>query len=472
VSEEEFCTTCTHHHRLGEFHEYQEVARDFLRGRDAGLALMLDMGLGKTAATLAALEPRHLPALVVAPKRVAEEVWDVEVAKWRPDLSVSVAAGEPKKRRIALNAGADVTVIGRDNLRDVTDTHIRPRTLVIDELSGYKNGGRNGSVRWKTARHLIAEHKMKHVWGLTGTPAPNGYLDLWGQIGLLDGGERLGRNLGGYRSRYFLPGNTIWNEAAHREIVVDWVLREGADLRIKELIQDICLAMKTDGRVQLPPINFNNVAVTLPPKVRAVYREFASELCVNLEELFGGGIHTAGNSAILTSRLSQMTAGFLYVDDAEFNNYEHTLLHEEKIKALEEIMDAPREGGVLVGYRYTAERDMILRHFKDIAHTVDEPGVIKAWNRGEIPMLVSHPASVGHGLNLQDGGHTIVWTSPTWDLELWDQFNKRLARQGQKHPVVIHVILAKKSIDHLIRRRTEDKSDTQQDLPACLESPI
>jgi len=249
VSEEEFCTTCTNHHRLGEFHEYQEVARDFLRGRDAGLALMLDMGLGKTAATLAALEPRHLPALVVAPKRVAEEVWDVEVAKWRPDLSVSVAAGEPKKRRIALNAGADVTVIGRDNLRDVTDTHIRPRTLVIDELSGYKNGGRNGSVRWKTARHLIAEHKMKHVWGLTGTPAPNGYLDLWGQIGLLDGGERLGRNLGGYRSRYFLPGNTIWNEAAHREIVVDWVLREGADLRIKELIQDICLAMKTDGRV-------------------------------------------------------------------------------------------------------------------------------------------------------------------------------------------------------------------------------
>lgn len=468
----EYCETCSNHHVYGELHEYQDVARDFLRGRDKGLALMLDMGLGKTASVLAAVEPRHLPLLVVAPKRVAEEVWDVEVSKWRPDLSVSVAMGEPKKRRTALNAGADITVIGRDNLRDVEDTHIKPRTFVIDELSGYKSGGRNGSVRWKTAKQMIANLKIGHTWGLTGTPAPNGYLDLWGQIGLLDNGERLGRNLTGFRSRYFLPGNTIWNPVAHREVVVDYVLREGADERIKELIQDICLAMSTDGRIKLPPVTFNEVAVELPAAVRKAYREFASELTVNLEEIFGGGVHTAGNAAILTSRLSQMTAGFLYVDDAEIHNYEHTLLHTEKMKALEEIMDAPREGGVLVGYRYTAERDMILKHFGDLAHTVDEPGVIKAWNRKEIPMLVSHPASVGHGLNLQDGGHTIAWTSPIWDLELWDQFNKRLARQGQRHPVVIHVILAKRSIDHLIRRRLDDKSDTQQDLLAFLESPI
>jgi len=431
---------------------------------------MLDMGLGKTASVLSALEDRHLPALVVAPKRVAEEVWDVEVGKWASHLSVSVAAGTPKQRRRALEAGADVTVIGRDNLRDVDDVFLRPKTFVVDELSGYKNGGRNGSVRWKTARRLISDRKINHVWGLTGTPAPNGYLDLWGQIGLLDGGERLGRNLTGYRTRYFFPSQTIWN--GKREVEVGWTLREGADERIKELIEDICLAMKTDGRIHLPDTTFNNVDVVLPPKVRDAYREFAAELCVNLEDLFGGETHTAANAATLTARLSQMTAGFLYVDDADLRNYEHTILHEEKMKALEEIMDSPREGGVLVGYRFTAERDMILRHFKDVAHTVDEPGVIKAWNRGEIPMLVSHPASVGHGLNLQDGGHTIVWTSPTWDLELWDQFNKRLARQGQKHPVVIHVLLAKKTVDHLIRRRTDEKSDTQQDLLAFLESPI
>lgn len=466
----EVCETCSNHHPLGQFHEYQETARDFLRGRDEGLALMLDMGLGKTAATLAALEPKHLPALVVAPKRVAEEVWDIEVAKWRPDLSVSVAMGEPKQRRIALNAGADVSVIGRDNLRDVTDTHLKPRTFVIDELSGYKNGGRQGSVRWKTARALITEHRLKHVWGLTGTPAPNGYLDLWGQIGLLDGGKRLGRNLTGFRSRYFVPENIVWN--GKKEVVASWALREGADDRIKELIEDICLAMKTDGRVNLPPVTFNDVVVTLPPAVRKAYREFAGNLTVDLEDIFGGEVHTAGNAAILTARLSQMTAGFLYVDDADLREYEHTLLHKEKMLALEEIMNAPREGGVLVAYRFQVERDMILRHFGDMAHTVDEPGVIKAWNRQEIPMLVSHPASLGHGLNLQDGGHTIAWTSPTWDLELWDQFNKRLARQGQKNAVIIHLILAKKSIDYLIKKRNIDKSDTQQDLLAHLESPI
>lgn len=466
----EICETCSNGHKFGDLHEYQEVSRDFLRGRDGGLALMLDMGLGKTASVLSALEPRHLPALVVAPKRVAEEVWDVEVSKWRPDLSVSVAMGEPKARRIALNAGADVTVIGRDNLRDVTDTHLKPKTFVIDELSGYKNGGRKGSVRWKTARALMAEHNIKHAWGLTGTPAPNGYLDLWGQIGLLDGGQRLGRNLTGYRSRYFVPEKTIWN--GKMEVVTSWALREGADERIKELIEDMCLAMATKGRIKLPPLTINDVAVELPPAVRKAYREFASELTVNLRDLFGGDVHTAANAAILTSRLSQMTAGFLYVDDAEINNYEHTILHHEKENALEEIMDAPRVGGVMVMYRYTAERDMILRKFGDVAHTIDEPGVIKAWNRQEIPMLLTHPASVGHGLNLQDGGHTQVWTSPTWDLELWDQGIKRLARQGQQHPVVVHVILANRSVDHLIRRRVDAKSATQQDLLAFLESPI
>ena len=428
---------------------------------------MMDMGLGKTACVLSALEPRHLPALVVAPKRVAEEVWDVEQARWRPDLPIRVAAGTPTQRRQALNSDVPIVVIGRDNLRDVEDTHIRPRTLVIDELSGYKS---KTSVRWKTARRLITNAKIKHVWGLTGTPAPNGYLDLWGQIALLDGGQRLGKSLTGYRDRYFVPAKTVW--VAQRQVVVDWALREEADTRIKERIEDICLAMQTKGRVQLPPVTFNDVAVTLPPKVRTAYREFSSELAIDLRDLFDGEIHTAANAAVLTARLSQMTAGFVYSDDAEFNGYQHTVLHDEKISALREIMETPREGGVLVGYRFTAERDMILQAFPDAAHTIDEPGVVKAWNRGEIPMLVAHPASVGHGLNLQHGGHTIVWTSPTWDLELWDQFNKRLARQGQQHPVVIHILLAKNSVDHLIRRRVDEKSDTQQGLLAFLESPI
>jgi SNF2 family DNA or RNA helicase len=469
----EVCDTCSSHHPLGQFHEYQDLAVDFLR-RQPRAALMMDMGLGKTASVLAALEDRHLPALVTAPKRVAEEVWDVEQERWRPDLGIAVAAGDPAKRKAALLSDAPIVVLGRDNLRDLDSLKPRDRepfrTFVIDELSGFKSGGNRGSVRWKAARRQIKKETTANVWGLTGTPAPNGYLDLWGQISLLDGGERLGKSFSGYRDRYFVVDQTIWNGT--REVAVSWAPREFSIDRIKERIEDICLAMKSEGRITLPPLTFNDVAIELPPAVRKAYREFSDELTVNLKDLFGGEVHTAGNAAILTSRLSQMTAGFLYVDDAEIRNYEHTVLHSEKIKALEEIAESPRVGGLLVFYRYTAERDMILKHFGDAAHTLEEDGVVKAWNRQEIPILLTHPASAGHGLNLQHGGHTAVWTSPTWDLEHFDQGNKRLARQGQKHPVVIHMILAKKSIDHLIRNRLVAKSDTQQDLLAFLESPI
>lgn len=458
------CQSCPSQHPYGSLHDYQEVARDFLQGRDAGLALMLDMGLGKTASVLSALEPRHLPALVVAPKRVSEEVWDVEQETWRPDLPVALAVGEATTRRRALNSGAPITVIGQQNLGDALETHIKPRTLVVDELSGYKN---KSSVRWKTARAIIDEHGIKNVWGLTGTPAPNGYLDLWGQIALLDGGRRLGRNLTTFRSRYFNPGRS--NRDGH---IYEWIEKPETPDRIKELLQDICLAMESKGRVDVTEPHFNHLMMSLPKKVQKAYEELARELVVDLRELFDGDIHTAGNAAILTSRLSQMTAGFLYVDDAEINNYEHTLLHSEKIKALEEIMDSPRDGGVLVAYRFTAERDMILRAFPKLAHTIDEPGVVKAWNRKEIPMLVTHPASTGHGLNLQHGGHTAVWLSPTWDLEHFDQFNKRLARQGQKNDVIIHVVMAKKTIDVLMSQRLANKSEVQKDFLAFLESPV
>lgn len=463
------CETCSSGHPFGELHDYQTLARDFLRNREKAV-LMLDMGLGKTACVLSAIQPHHTPVLVVAPKKVAEETWDVERDKWRPDLSIAVAKGGPEERRRALNSGADVLVIGRDNLRDVADTHLRPRTFVIDELSGYKSGGNRGSVRWKTARRLITEHDIRHIWGLTGTPAPNGYLDLWGQIGLIDGGHRLGRNLTGYRNRYFFP-KTVGKDGT----VYEWGLREEAAANIKAKIEDVCLAMSTVGRISLPPLTFNDLEMTLPPRVRASYDEFERELAVDVREIFGGEIHTAANAAVLTSRLSQMTAGFLYVDDAAIRGNKHTLLHEKKLDRLEEVVDSPHEGGVLAGYRFEAERDMILRRLnrkEKVAHTIHEPGVVKAWNRGEIPVLLAHPASAGHGLNLQDGGHTLAWTSPTWDLEHWDQFNKRLARQGQRNPVVSHLIIDPDTIDAVIRSRLETKSDVQQDLLAYLESPV
>lgn len=442
------------------------------------------MGLGKTAASLSALTPDHLPALVVAPKRVAENVWDAERDIWRPDLSIAVAKGSPAVRQTALKSTADIVVLGRDNLGDLAkvDRADRPfRTFIIDELSGYKS---QKSVRWKTLRRAIAAHAAPYVWGLTGTPVPNGYLDLWAQIALLDGGERLGRNITTYRNRYFFAAKQLPNG-----VVTDWALREEAEDRIKEKISDICLAMATEGRIKLPEVTFNDVVVRLPADARKVYRTLIDDLVVDLREIFGGEVHTAGTAATLTTRLSQIACGFIYEDAAyedtgeldqdgepiltHVNAGHYTTLHHTKVEAVREIVTSPHTGGVLVAYRYAWEREALAEHLADLGvRRIEEDGVIAAWNRGKVPVLLAHPASAGHGLNLQHGGHTIVWTQPTWDLEHWDQFNKRLARQGQKHPVVIHVIMAAKTVDGLVRRRLADKADVQNDLLAYLESPV
>lgn len=450
-----------------QLHSYQIVARDFLRGRDKA-ALFLDMGLGKTAVTLSALEPRHLPVLVVAPKRVAENVWEAEGALWRPELRMGVAMGSPVQRaKVLEDETLDVVVLGRDNLRDVAKIKRKTafKTLVLDELSGFKSGGRRGSVRWKEARKIAV--KCDHVWGLTGTPSPNGYLDLWGQIALLDNGERLGRTLTTYRSRYFYPGNQLPNG-----VITEWILRPESDKHIRELIEDICLSMSTDQVLsELPEAQLNKVAVELPPSVKQAYRKMAKDLVVNLKEIFGGEIHTAAGAGILTSKLAQITAGFLYVDDADIRGYQYTPLHKEKLKALEEIVEGTGSP-VLVFYRFRAELEMIKETLGSRVHTINEPDVQARWNAGEFPVLVAHPASAGHGLNLQYGGHTIVWTSLDWDLELWLQANKRLARQGQKNNVIIHVLLANGSVDHLMLKRLDEKEDVQEELLEYLESPI
>jgi SNF2 family DNA or RNA helicase len=436
-----------------QLHDYQLVARDFLRGQDRA-ALFLDMGLGKTAVSLAAIEPRHLPALVVAPKRVAENVWPVELGKWRPDLTMAVAAGSPTARANALASAADLVVIGRDNLRDVQRTDFQ--TVILDESSSYKSVS---AARTKAARKLASP--ARHVWELTGTPTPNGYMDLFSQIRILDGGERLGTNITGFRNRYFRPGRQIANGT-----IVTWELREFSEHHIRALIEDICLYMESAGRIELPGFTVNPVAVELPAPARKAYNDMSRTMVADLEML-GGDIHSATNAAVLTDKLSQITAGFLYRDD----HLGYHPLHLEKIRALEEIVESAQGSGVLVFYKYVAERDM-LKQAVTYARTIEEPGVIAAWNRGEVPVLLAHPASAGHGLNLQDGGHTIVWTGPTWNLEHWEQGNARLHRQGQKHPVVSHVLLANRSIDHLIRAAVDDKADVQAELLDYLKSPI
>lgn len=456
-----------------KLHPYQLVAVEHLQ-RNPRSALFLDMGLGKTAATLSALTPDHLPALVVAPKRVAETVWDVEGRLWRPDLSVAVAKGNPKDRARAYGLGRDVTVVGRDNLKDFDPKKIPYRTIILDELSGFKDRSSN---RWKIARRLVSSRSVEYVWGLTGTPTPNGLLDLWSQIYLLDTGERLGKTLTGYRGRYFSPGSQLPSG-----VITSWDLKEGADSKIHSLIDDICLSMSTDGRIELPPVTFNNVRVTLPPPARSAYRSLKKDLVADLS-LIGGSVYTAGSAAILSNRLSQLSAGFLYPDPDDPDGVV-TWLHREKLRAAEEIVEGTGSP-VLMFYRYREERTALLELFGSVAHTLDgdASATVASWNRGEIPLLLAHPASAGHGLNLQHGGSTIVWTSLPWSLEEWEQGNKRVARQGQKNPVVIHTISADHTVDSVltssdspvddrIAARLVDKAAVQNALLDHLESPL
>lgn len=447
-----------------QLHDYQIQAVDHLH-RNPRAALFLDMGLGKTAATLSALRPEDLPALVVGPKRVAELVWPTEVRKWRPDLTISLAAGTPKQRADALRSGASVVAIGRDNLADAEPVAGQFRTLVLDEMSSFKTKGTN---RWKSANRIIKAMEKAHgaeavrVWGLTGTPSPNGLLDLWPQIYLLDRGERLMSTLTGYRGRYFMPGRQL-----STGVVVEWLLREGADAVIHRKLEDICLSMQTDGRIVLPPVTYNPVEVPLPAGARRVYRDMKADLLANLE-LLGGEVHTAANAAVLSNKLSQIAAGFLYHDEG--GGYQ--VLHREKIKAVQEIVEAAGGNPIVVFYRYQVEAEMLKEALGSVVHTLDEPGVQDAWDAGRVPVLLAHPASAGHGLNLQYGGHTAVWTSLTWSLEEWMQANKRLARQGQQNPVVIHVLESPRTVDGAIRARLEQKKTVQQALLDHLESPL
>jgi SNF2 family DNA or RNA helicase len=440
-----------------KLHGYQEVARDFLQGRPQA-GLFLDLGLGKTATTLSALTPDHLPALVIPPKRVAEHVWPSERALWRPDLSLSLAIGEPAKRRAALDAGADLTVLSRDNIRDAVGR--RYRTIVLDELSSFKAG--HSGMRWKAARKITSLADV--VWGLTGTPTPNGYLDLWPQIFLLDRGKRLGTSVVGYRNRYFIPTKYVWN--GNQQVPVGYELREGAEERIKDLLEDMCLYMEAADYLPGEPPTYNNIEVELPSSVRKLYEQMRKDLVIDME-LIGGDVFSAANQAVLTNKLAQITAGFIYSDEQDGT---YTDLHNAKLEALQEVREGTGDN-LLVFYSYIPEAERIRKAFPE-AVMLDDPGAIAGWMKGEVPMLLCHPASAGHGLNLQSGGHTIVWASMTWDLELYLQANGRLDRQGQKHPVVIHKLLCPDSVDMDMDARLEGKEFTQDGFLDHMRSPI
>nr|DAX68824.1 MAG TPA: Chromatin remodeling complex ATPase [Caudoviricetes sp.] len=449
--------------------DYQLEAVEFLREGCGGKALFLDMGLGKTATCLSALQPRHLPALVIAPKRVAENVWETEAGIWRPDLSVTVVKGDRAKRERLAGAKTDLVVVSRDNQDGLLSRAVTGgfKTVIIDELSGYKN---YRTSRWRGARSLVS--RAEHVWGLTGTPTPKSLVDLWAQMFLLDWGESLGKTIGEYRRKYFYAAAQLPNK-----IVTKWATRNGerTEKEIYDAIAGRALVQGTEGRVKLPPVTYVPQMVSLPGKVKKQYRVMKEEMVLRLIE--SGEEITAKNAAVVSGKLAQITAGFLYHDAVEgvdagvgrglpggSGERKWDVLHKVKMDKLEDIIEGTNGGGVLVFYRFQAELEELKKRFGDDVHTVKEKDFVERWNAGDIPILAAHPDSIGHGLNLQKGGNTAVWLSLPWSSEAWLQSNKRLARSGQEYPVNIHMIMAEDSIDGRVYDSLMGKVDAQQRL--------
>jgi SNF2 family DNA or RNA helicase len=333
-----------------------------------------------------------------------------------------------------LASRADIVTISQDSIKDVPEKH-KFRTVIIDESHNFKSRDTN---RWRLAKKITK--RAENVWLLTGTPTGNTSIDLWSQVYLLDQGERLGVEIAGrkntgitaFRNRYFSPALIL-----DSGVVAKWEPKPGADQRILALIGDICLSMKAEDYLDMPDLITNQVKVEMPPAAQRAYEGLRDNLVADLE-ILGSTIHTAANAAVLTNRLAQVTAGFLYGDETKAV----TRLHSVKIDALKEIAE---EAGspLLVFYRFIEEANMIREAFPE-AKGVDDPGALDDWNRGRVPLLLAHPKSAGAGLNLQAGGHHIVWTSPNWSLIDYKQANDRLHRQGQGHPVIVHHLVAEK----------------------------
>lgn len=427
-------------------HDYQQYAADFIIEHPVS-CLILDMGLGKTVITLTALwsllfdyfEVRKV--LVIAPKRVAENTWQAEIRKWEhlSGMTFSVAMGTAKQRKEALLSDADVTIIGRDNVSWMTkNISFCFDMIVIDELSSFKSPKAQRFKDLKKVRPFA-----KRIVGLTGTPG--NLMDLWAEIGILDMGQRLGRFIGGYRDRFFIP------DKRNREIIFSYKPREGAEEKIYELISDISISMKAVDYIQMPEYISNRVPVRMSETEKDLYDRMESEMLLEYGE---GQDIDAVNAAALSNKLQQMANGAVYDESGNVRQ-----IHDGKLDALEDMVEAANGKPLLVAYWFKHDRERILKKFpaRDISSKKD----IEDWNAGKIPLALIHPASAGHGLNLQEGGSTVVWFSLTWSLELYQQLNARLYRQGQKHTVVIAHLITEGTVDEDILLALERKDNTQ-----------
>lgn len=440
-------------------HAYQSYAIDFILSHPVS-AVFLDMGLGKTVITLTAIEQllydrfEISKVLVIAPLRVAAMTWPNELEQWDhlSSLTYAVAVGPEKERRAAVLQDADITIINRENLPWLLSAGLPLHydMVVIDELSSFKNPK---SQRFKAFMKL--RPFVSRVVGLTGTPSSNGLMDLYAEYRCLDKGQHLGRFIGQYRDAYFIPDRRNGN------VVYSYRLRPGAEEQIYDKIRDITVSMKAMDHLQMPELISNRCVVRLSGEEYRQYISLCTAYIINLKKK-GEQLITASNAAALTTKLCQLANGCVYSDDGQPVSF-----HNRKIEALEDLLEAATSP-VLVCYWF---RHDLLR-IKDLLNQlgiryaeINNPAAISAWNRGELQVGLIHPASAGHGLNLQEGGHHIIWYGLTWSLELYEQVNARLWRQGQKaKTVVITHIVTENTIDEQILEALTEKANTQEAL--------
>ncbi|HEM3524477.1 DEAD/DEAH box helicase [Streptococcus suis] len=448
-------------------HNYQVVAKDFIIGHPYA-AVILDMGMGKTATTLSAVNELMFDrfevakVLVIAPLRVANTVWSDEIEQWAElrHLRYSKIVGTPKQRKVALQKDADIYIVNRENLPWLVEQcspYFKWDMVVIDELSSFKS--------WQSKRFkafMAMRPYMKRIVGLTGTPSSNGLMDLFAEFKVIDGGERLGRFIGEFRSRYFEEGRRNGN------IVYEYIPMDYAECQIQDKISDITISMKALDYLDMPDLISTKKLVRMSEKEKEKYSQFKKEYV--LSELDGLEV-TAANAASLTNKLVQLSNGAVYSDD-------HTVvpLHEQKLDALEDILESANGETVLVAYWFKHDLARIIGRLEKLkvkSRVLKTEEDIREWNKGNVPVGLLHPAGAGHGLNLQKGGHHLVWFGLTWSLELYQQTNARLWRQGQEaETVVIQHIVTEGTIDEEILKALENKDAQQERLIAAVKAQV
>lgn len=451
-----------------QLHDYQAKAVDMIVN-NFNCGLFLDCGLGKTVSTLTAIqELREMgfidKVLIIAPKKVAQVTWKDEINNWEhlKGLRISVIDGTAAQRRAAMMADADIYTVSRDNVVwlvvEYGGVRLPYDMVVIDELSSFKN---YASKRFKALRRV--RKFIPRVVGLTGTPAPNGLIDLWAQMFLIDEGKRLGKTITGYRDRFFTAGRR------NGDIVYQWDLKspaEETEQKISELIKDICISMSAEDYLKMPDKLMYYDRVKLSDKDFKAYKTFEREQV--LEFIESGETITAASAAALSNKLQQFANGAMYDADKKVLQ-----LHDEKVEKLKELVEAANGQPVLVAYSFRHDLDRIMEALKEYKPVkLEKPEQIADWNAGKINVLVTHPASAGHGLNLQKGGHIMIWYGLTWALELYQQFNARLYRQGQKKPVSIHHIIATDTVDEKIIKSLDGKDTTQRSLMDAIKEIV